>query len=170
MPGPLLAGLAAGAVGTVALNVTTYVDMALRGRSSSNVPAKVAGTIAEKAHVPLKAEDEQDSAEQSRRTALGQLMGYVTGLGVGAAYGLVRPHARDVPWPLLSFALGAAAMAGSDLPATVLGVTNPKEWPASSWAADIVPHLAYGLATALAYDGFDQRTVTEARRGGQDPK
>lgn len=154
MAQPLLAGLAAGAVGTVALNVATYLDMAVRGRASSTVPAQVAGTIAEKTHLPLKAEDEEGPAAESRRTALGQLMGYVTGLGVGAVYGLVRPHARDVPWPLSGIALGAAAMAGSDVPATLLGVTDPATWPPSSWAADVVPHLAYGLATALAYDAF----------------
>jgi hypothetical protein len=32
-------GAAAGAVGTVALDVSTYVDMAVRGRPASEVPA-----------------------------------------------------------------------------------------------------------------------------------
>ncbi len=31
-----LTGMAAGAVGTVALNATTYADMALRGRAASS--------------------------------------------------------------------------------------------------------------------------------------
>ena len=40
-----LTGTAAGAVGTVALNVTTYADMAIRGRPPSSVPAEVAGKL-----------------------------------------------------------------------------------------------------------------------------
>jgi hypothetical protein len=38
--------------------------------------------------------------------------------------------------------------------ARVLGcrVTNPGERSLDSWASDIVPHLAYSLMTALAYD------------------
>ncbi len=43
-----LMGTAAGAVGTVALNITTYVDMALRARPSSEVPAKIVDAGAEK--------------------------------------------------------------------------------------------------------------------------
>ena len=34
----LLAGIAAGAAGTTALNATTYLDMALRGRPASRTP------------------------------------------------------------------------------------------------------------------------------------
>lgn len=34
----------------------------------------------------------------------------------------------------------------------VLGVTDPRTWPASPWVADIVPHLAYGAATAAVLD------------------
>ncbi len=37
----------------------------------------------------------------------------------------------------------------------VLGVTDPRTWPASSWAADIIPHAAYGAVTALVRDRLD---------------
>ena len=33
-------------------------------------------------------------------------------------------------------------------------VTNPAQWDASSWLSDILPHFAYGLMTAVAYDYF----------------
>jgi hypothetical protein len=33
-------------------------------------------------------------------------------------------------------------------------VTDPRTWPADSWASDLGPHLAYGLATAAAYEAF----------------
>ncbi len=86
------------------------------------------------------------------------------GLGLGTPYGLLRPG--GVSTPLTGVTLGLAAMVASDVPATALGVTDPREWPASSWAADIVPHLAYGLFTALAYDAFTggerQRTMVAA--------
>ncbi len=64
----VMMGAAAGAVGTVALNIATYVDMAVRGRPSSNMPAQLVETVAEKAGVDLSKEGqgEQDSATQNR--------------------------------------------------------------------------------------------------------
>jgi hypothetical protein len=144
-------GIAAGAVGTVALNATTYADMTLRGRPSSSVPSQVVERLAAKVGVDLSGEDE---TTQNRKSGLGALSGYVVGLGVGTAYGLVRPLLGEVPVGRAGVVLGLAAMAGSDVPAAALGVTNPAEWGASSWASDIVPHLAYGLAAAIAYEVF----------------
>jgi hypothetical protein len=43
---------------------------------------------------------------------------------------------------------GGAAMAGSVLPLAAAGVSDPRSWDASSWASDIVPHLAYGAVVA----------------------
>ena len=86
----LLMGTAAGAAGPVALNVATYADMAIRGRPSSSVPAKMVGVLADKAGIPLSAggEGSDDEKVQNRQSGLGALFGYVTGLGVGTAYGL----------------------------------------------------------------------------------
>jgi hypothetical protein len=53
--------------------------------------------------------------------------------------------------------LGLAAMAASDLPATALGVTDPRTWGAAGWASDLLPHLAYGLATAAVYEALAGR-------------
>jgi hypothetical protein len=47
--------------------------------------------------------------------------------------------------------LGGLAMAGSDVPAAVLGATELSEWTPESWISDIVPHAAYGLVTAGAF-------------------
>ena len=49
----ILFGTLAGAAGTVALNIATYADMAIRGRPSSQTPAKVAEKIAAGAGVDL---------------------------------------------------------------------------------------------------------------------
>jgi xanthosine utilization system XapX-like protein len=140
-------GLAAGAAGTTALNVVTYLDMAVRGRPSSSMPADAAEELSDKAHVPLGDGKERDA----RKEGLGALLGYATGLSVGAAYGLLRTRVR-VPWAVAAVGLGAVAMAGSDAPLTALGLTDPRDWPASSWVSDVVPHLAYGVVTAVAYE------------------
>lgn len=162
MVGRTLRGIAAGATGTAALNIATYVDMVMRGRPSSQVPAKVAGALTQSVGMPLQAEangkesvshDEQTKAKH-RLSGLGALMGYGTGLGIGALYGLARPMLRRLPLPLAGLAMGAAAMAGSDVLATITKATNPKAWRAAGWAADIIPHAIYGLVTVLTYEAY----------------
>lgn len=148
-----LMGAAAGAAGTVALNATTYADMVARARPSSSVPSEVAGELAGKAGIDLSGSD-GDASAQNRKTGLGALLGILTGVGVGTAYGIIRPHMRSVSTPRAAVVLCLAAMAGSDGPATALGITDPTQWGASSWASDIVPHLAYGLVTVAAYEAF----------------
>ena len=157
-----LRGIAAGATGTAALNIATYVDMAARGRASSEVPAKVAGALTQSVGMPLEAEangsehvsQNEQAKAQHRLSGLGALMGYATGLGIGALYGLARPVLVKLPLPLAGLALGAAAMASSDVPATITGATNPKSWGASGWASDIIPHAIYGLVTVLTYEAY----------------
>lgn len=153
--GRLLAGIAGGAVGTEVLNIVTYLDVAVRGRAQSEVPSQAVEKIAGKAGLAVLTA--QDETTKNRRSGVGALLGYATGLGVGAGYGIVRPLIGWVPLPLRAFAVGAAAMAASDVPITLLKVTDPKKWPPSSWAADIVPHLGFGIATVLAYEGFNKR-------------
>lgn len=146
----LVAGIASGAVGTFALNATTYLDMAARGRPSSTMPAKAAGKLSDLAHADLGGPD----TAPNRREAVGALLGLLTGLSVGAGYGLARTVVR-IPTPVAALGLGIAAMAGSDAPMSALGLTDPREWDAKSWVSDVVPHLAYGAAAAAAYRLFD---------------
>ncbi len=40
---------------------------------------------------------------------------------------------------------------------TLLGVTDPRTWPVSSWVADVVPHVAYGAVTAAVLEQLDPR-------------
>lgn len=35
--------------------------------------------------------------------------------------------------------------------------TDPREWEPSSWLADIVPHMIYGMATVAVYDAIVNR-------------
>ncbi|GAA3045568.1 hypothetical protein [Streptomyces glomeratus] len=147
---PVTKGLPAGAVGTVALSLATYGDMLLRGRPSSDMPAQVADRLADRTGAGLG----EGEAKSNREQAVGAVLGYVTGLGVGCAYGL-RRRLGGPPSPWTAGPLpGAAAMAGSDLPAFALKVTDPASWDLTSWASDVVPHLVYGFTTASVYEAL----------------
>jgi hypothetical protein len=152
----LLLGIAAGAVGTIALDVATYLDMAVRARPASSTPSEVVGALTERAGVELAADGNGERAG-NRRSGIGALLGYGVGLGIGAAYGLLRPLLPGLPPPVAATGLGLAAMAASDVPATALGVTDPRTWGAAGWASDLLPHLAYGLATATVYEALADR-------------
>ena len=151
----VLSGVAAGAVGTSALNLVTYVDMAIRARPASETPEEAVRKLEDRAGInALSDEGRSSEQEQNRRQAFGALMGFVTGLGIGALYGLIRPSVRSIPVALAGLGAGLAALAGSDVRATLLGATDPKEWAPKDWVADLVPHLAYGFTTAVAFDAL----------------
>ena len=161
-------GAAAGAIGTVALNVTTYGDMALRGRPTSNTPAKLAGILANKVGLPLSTQGvgSHDEVAQNRESGLGALLGYVNGLGVGMIFGLLQPQMDNMPRLASAVGVGLAAMAASDVPTVVLGVSNPTKWGMSDWVSDLIPHLIYGLVTVAAYNTFAKRTSPLKRARG----
>ncbi len=148
------AGIASGAVGTTALNAATYLDMAVRGRPTSDVPQRATDALFARAGVTVPGEGD---AQEARRSGIGALLGILTGVSVGAVYGVVRPLAPGVPVPVAALAVGLGAMVASNTGNVRLGVTDPREWSAADWAADVVPHLAYGLGAALAYEGLAPR-------------
>ncbi len=43
----------------------------------------------------------------------------------------------------------AIALIGTNGPMTVLGVTNPLTWGVVGWISDLIPHIGYGMVTAL---------------------
>jgi len=147
-------GALAGAAGTVALDAATYADMAMRGRGSSGTPAALVGVLADRmgwAAIGTKAKDE---AAGNRKTGLGSLLGYTTGIGVGIAYGAIRGGDGRAS-PLTGIAVGLAAMVASDVPIAASGVSDPRTWGLSGWLADAIPHLIYGLVTAQAYAAME---------------
>jgi hypothetical protein len=101
-----LVGTAAGAVGTVALNMTTYLDMALRGRPPSSVSAKVVDILAQKAGIDLATGLEGERV-QHRQNGLGGAARlcygawYGDGLRTDAAVSGQPAQAdrRDWAWP-----------------------------------------------------------------------
>ena len=149
----LVTGLIAGAAGTVALDVTTYADMALRGRAPSSAPSDLVKHFAQAWDVGALAGD--DDATANRRSGTGALLGYVNGLGTGVLYGAARAVlGRRLPVPVAGLVLGALAMAISDVPLIRLGLTDPKAWGTSGWAADVIPHAIYGLTVAATYEAI----------------
>lgn len=142
-------GLVAGAAGTTALNVVTYLDMAVRGRPASSTPERSVEMMADAAGVDL---GEGEEAE-NRKAGLGPMLGFGTGLGTGAVYGLIT-GGRRIPKPFGTALLTGLAMLGSSAPLTALGLTDPRQWSATDWAMDAVPHLAYGAVAAAVYNAL----------------
>ena len=166
MANRIVAGLVAGAAGTLALNVAGYVDMLVRGRPASRLPADVAGKLADEIGLPLdfdiesldpEADEDEvvvESRLASRQEALGALLGYANGLGIGAVYGILRLVVPRPPTWLAGAALGSLAMAASDYPAAKLGLTDPQTWSREDWMADVVPHMVFGVVTAAVFEAI----------------
>ena len=148
----VLLGAAAGAAGTTALNIATYLDMAVRGRPASSTPEDTVEALSALVHVPVPGAAETRS---NRLQGLGALTGLVAGVGIGALVGAARAAGWRPGLAAGATAATVGALVGTNGPMTVLGVTDPRTWPASSWVADIVPHLAYGAVTAAVLDGLD---------------
>lgn len=151
----ILAGAAAGAAGTTALNVATYSDMTLRGRGGSQVPKVMAERLSDVVGLPIPGDGAQadvDTDHDNRASGLGALLGLATGVAVGTLYGAARVLPWKPPFTVAALAAGAAAMAGSDVPMAALKVSDPRSWQPADWMADLVPHLLYGTVTAAVYE------------------
>jgi uncharacterized membrane protein len=139
----LTRGLIAGATGTTVLGALGYLDMAVRGRPASTLPALTVEALGDRlgvsSSVPKKVREPRHAA-----------MGAIGGMGAGLAVGVLASAARRWgfrPGRLVgTVATAAAAMAATDLPAAALGVTDPRTWTPADWVSDAVPHLGYGLA------------------------
>ncbi|MFI1197289.1 hypothetical protein ACH4T9_29075 [Micromonospora sp. NPDC020750] len=142
----LVDGAIAGAVGSAALNMVSYLDMVLRARPASSTPEETAGRVAGIAHIDLGPEDRA----ANRRSGLGPLLGYGMGIAAGAAFALLA--GRRTAGPVAVALLGGSVMAMSDGSMTALGVTDPRGWSRTDWLSDLVPHLAYGMAAAATWN------------------
>ncbi|MGI9156792.1 MAG: hypothetical protein ACR2FG_09175 [Marmoricola sp.] len=137
-------GLVAGAVGTTVINAVAYLDMAARGRPPSEMPRQTVASLLDRLDVEVTGSQEERA---NRGIALGALAGIAAGLGVGAGVSCTRSLGLRLS-PFTGAALtAAAAMAATDGPAALLGVSDPGSWTAEDWASDVLPHLAYGVVT-----------------------
>jgi uncharacterized membrane protein len=165
MTGTFLRGLAAGAAGTVALDAVSHLDMALRGRPASPVPRQLVDALAGRIGRPVPG---RGVARDARRTALGALAGLANGLGVGVLASAARSYGVRFPAPVGAVLAGAASAAATDLAVAQLGISDPRTWSAAEWAADAVPHLAYGVAVqgVLEAAPTDRENRTPRRPAG----
>lgn len=153
----VLLGAVAGAAGNLTLEIVTYGDMLLRGRAASGVPAKMVAVLAEDLGIAALSSAATGNQADNRRSAAGALLGYALGVGLGGAYGLVRPGLRRIATPLAGVAVGLAAMTVADTSYAVTGASDPKTWTMTDWISDVVPHIMYGLVTVATYEIIAQR-------------
>jgi hypothetical protein len=144
-------GVSAGALGAVALNAVTYLDMVLRARPASALPQQAVSALSERMGHPVPGEGD---ARAARLEGLGALSGLATGVAIGTVAELAAPLLTRLPRSLAWLLVGGGAMLATDVPMTRMGLTDPKSWSASDWASDAVPHLAYGMATVTALRGL----------------
>lgn len=150
----VLRGAIAGAAGTIALDLTTYGDMLIRGRGASGVPARMSGVLADHLGLALLETRNEGDVADNRREAAGALLGYTTGVGIGLVYGLLRAQSDRRTSSLAGAAVGLSAMAASDVPIALTGVSDPATWSTTDWLSDLIPHLVYGLVTVAVYDAL----------------
>src|SRR3954463_6553980 len=144
-----LRGAAAGAAGTTALNVVTYLDMAVRGRPASSTPGNTVEKLAQTAHLTIPGE----GAERANRLeGLGALTGLVAGIGVGGLLGLARASGFRAGTLLTT----VTVLVSTNGPMTVLGVTDPRTWSVVDWVSDLVPHLAYAAVVTTTMGALDR--------------
>ena len=150
----LLAGAAAGAAGTAALNAATYADMALRGRASSDTPEQTVEAIADRLPVSVPGDDQ---TRRNRVAGLGSLSGIVTGVGIGAVFGMLHRAGLRPLVPAGAVMVGLATMASTNISMAALKITDPRTWSAADWLSDVIPHLVYGAVTYATLDALDRR-------------
>ncbi|MGH3658871.1 MAG: hypothetical protein ACRDUA_19630 [Micromonosporaceae bacterium] len=143
--GRLSHGVLAGSVGTLALNAVTYLDMAVRGRPASRTPEQSVRALARHLDLDLGSGPGGDH----RAEAAGALLGYTSGIAVGIGYAMVTGGKLNTP--LAAVVLSGGALLVGNGPMTALGITDPRTWSTRDWLADVVPHLAYGVAAAYTY-------------------
>jgi hypothetical protein len=148
MTSPIARGLISGAVGTTALLAVTYADMALTARAASRAPEETLTTLLRRSGQPVPSDN--------ALTGLGALSGIATGVGLGVVASLLRSAGVRLPAAVGGPAIGALAMAATDVPMARLGVSDPRTWTAADWTRDVVPHLAYGIGVRATMDRLDR--------------
>ncbi len=147
----LVRGAIAGAAGTTALNAVTFADMALRGRPASTTPQDTVDRGLALLGTELPGDRDE---KEARSIALGSLLGVAAGTAVGVAVAALRASG----WPTGRTATAATTwmlvMIAGNGPMTALGVTDPRTWAATDWAADVMPHAAYAVAASAALRGL----------------
>ncbi len=137
----LVRGMAAGAVGTVALTVAEELDMKVTGRKSSDVPGRVG------AHL-LPGKDPHSAVDVA---GLNISVHWVHGISMGALRGVL--DAAGVRGSAATAAHFALLWGGDAALYTALGIAEaPWRWSGSELASDVVGKGVYAVVTGVVYD------------------
>jgi hypothetical protein len=164
--GAVLRGVAAGAVGTLAMDLVWYARYRRAGGEDSFVdwefsastknwedagaPAQVAKRVTEGF---LQRELPDEAAAMTNNAAH-----WATGLQWGALYGLVAGSAERTPRPAYGAALGAVAFTTSYALLGLAKVYRPIwEYDIKTLAKDLSGHLVFGLGTAAVFAALHGR-------------
>ena len=138
-------GLAAGAVGTVALTIAEKAEMAATGRKPSTVPGQVGAK--------LSAHDPQTHPEVVER--LNPIVHWAHGIGLGAVRGLL--DAAGMSQSAATLAFFPIVRAGDAALYRALGIAAPAwRWTRAELATDLFGKGVLAFATSGAYTLLDR--------------
>lgn len=145
-------GALAGLAGTAAMTVSSTVEAKIRGRGSSDTPAKAAGTV-------LGVQPKDDAG----KTRFGVFVHWAYGTGWGTVRGLFDVTGLSGPGAAAAHLGAVWASEQVVLPAT--GASAPGwKWGATEIAIDLLHHAVYAGATSAAYEVLDPHR-TQRRHG-----
>jgi len=137
-------GLFAGVVGTVAMTISSTLEMKIRGRQGSSAPAEAASKV-------LGVEPTGDEGE----ARFSNIVHWGYGTTWGAARGLIG--AAGLEGPGAAAAHFGAVWGTEQVMLPALGVAPPLwRWGAKEVAIDALHHLVYAGATSVAYTALDR--------------
>ena len=137
----LVRGMAAGAVGTVALTVAEQLDMKVTGRKSSAVPGQVG------AHL-LPGKDPHSAVDVA---SLNTSVHWVHGISMGALRGVL--DAAGVRGSTATAAHFALLWGGDAALYKALSIAEaPWKWSGSELASDVISKGVYAVVTGVIYD------------------
>ena len=137
-------GLFAGVAGTVAMTVSSTLEMKLSGRPASQTPADAAETVLE-----VQPEDEDSEARFSN------LVHWGYGTGWGGVRGLLA--STGLPGPVATLAHLGLVWGAEQVVLPALNVSAPVfKYGGKATATDLLHHTVYATATGLAYAYLDR--------------
>jgi hypothetical protein len=154
----VVAGLLAGAVGTVCLDTVQYLKYRREGGTESPLAWEFASvdtweTAPDPGQVAKRLIEGFTQSKLPDRSAgpISTAAHWAYGSAAGAAYG-VLVGSLPTPYPLYGLPFGAAVFAGDYIALPAAGLYKPiLEYDAKTLAWDLSAHLAYGAGTGTTF-------------------
>lgn len=146
-------GALAGLAGTAAMTVSSTVEAKIRGRGSSDTPAKAAGTV-------LGVQPKDDAG----KARFGTFVHWAYGTSWGTVRGLC--DVAGLSGPAAAAAHLGAVWTGEQVVLPATGTAAPGwQWGAKEIAIDLLHHAVYAGATSAAYEALDPHRARHRRHG-----